>query len=165
MMQQNRLCGDRDKTINHLISECRKLTQKKYKTRRNWMSKVIHLELRKKFKFDQLMHNPASVRENETHKHLCYFEIQTGHLILARRPDLVIINQKNRPCRTVNFAVPADHSVTLKENKKKDKYMDFGGEWKKLLPMKITIIQTVSGALSAVTEGLVQGLEELEKRG
>ena len=28
-----RLCGDRDETINHIISECSKLTQKEYKTR------------------------------------------------------------------------------------------------------------------------------------
>ena len=34
--QQNsrwRLCGDRDETINHIISECSKLSQKEYKTR------------------------------------------------------------------------------------------------------------------------------------
>ena len=36
MTQQNskyRLCSDRDKTINHIISECSKLSQE-YKTRR-----------------------------------------------------------------------------------------------------------------------------------
>ena len=27
------LCGDRDETINHIISECSKLAQKEYKTR------------------------------------------------------------------------------------------------------------------------------------
>ena len=34
--QQNskcRLCGDRDETINHIISECSQLAQKEYKTR------------------------------------------------------------------------------------------------------------------------------------
>ena len=28
-----RLCGDRDETINHIISECSKLAQKEYKAR------------------------------------------------------------------------------------------------------------------------------------
>ena len=37
-----RLCGDRDATINHIISECRKLAQKEYKTRHDWVGKVIH---------------------------------------------------------------------------------------------------------------------------
>ena len=38
------------------------------------------------------MHNPASVIENDTHKLLWDFDIQTDHLISARRPDLIIIN-------------------------------------------------------------------------
>ena len=48
------------------------------------------------------MHNPEFVLENETHKPLWDFEIQTDHLISARRQDLVIVNnnhnkQKRKP--------------------------------------------------------------------
>ena len=53
--QQNskcRLCGDRDETINHIISECSKLTLKEYKARHDWVSKLIHWEMCKKFRFD-----------------------------------------------------------------------------------------------------------------
>ena len=45
--QQNRkcsLCGDRDETINHIISECSKLAQMEYKTWHDWVFKVIHWE-------------------------------------------------------------------------------------------------------------------------
>ena len=42
------------------------------------------------------MHNPALVQENDTHKLLCDFNIQTDHLIPARRPDLIIINKKKK---------------------------------------------------------------------
>ena len=38
------------------------------------------------------MHNPAPVLENDTYKLLWDFNIQTDHLIPARRPDLIIIN-------------------------------------------------------------------------
>ena len=100
-MQQHsrcRLCGDRDETINHIISECSKLAKKGYKTRHDCVGKVIHWELCKKLKFDHTnkwyMHNPESVLENETHNHLWDFEIQTDHQISSRRPDLIIINQK-----------------------------------------------------------------------
>ena len=41
------------------------------------------------------MHNPAPVLENDTHK-LWDFNIQTDHVIPARRPDLIIINKKKR---------------------------------------------------------------------
>ena len=40
------------------------------------------------------MHNPTSVLDNDTHKHLWDFDLQSDHLISARRPDLIIINQK-----------------------------------------------------------------------
>ena len=40
------------------------------------------------------MHKPESIIENEKQKILWAFEIQSHHLILARRPDLVLINKK-----------------------------------------------------------------------
>ena len=79
-----RLCGDRDETINH-ISECSKLALKEYKTRHDWVGKVIHWEMCKKFKFDHTnkwyMHNPVSIQENDIHKLLWNFDIQSDHLI------------------------------------------------------------------------------------
>ena len=76
------------------------------------------------------MHNPESFLENETHKLLKDFEIQTNRLILARRPELIIINKKERTCRIVDFAVQADHGVKFKESEKKDKYLDLARELK-----------------------------------
>ena len=102
-MQQNnkrRLRGDRDNAINHL-NEHSKYIQKKYKTRYDWVEKVIHWELCKKLKFDYTtkwyMHKPESVLENEMHKILWDFEIQTDHLIPGQRPELAIINEKREP--------------------------------------------------------------------
>ena len=137
--QQNsncRLCSDRDETINHIISECSKLAQKEYKTRHEWAGKMIHWEMCKKSKFDHTnkwyMHNPAPVLENDTHKLLWDFDIQTDHLISARRPDLIIINnKKKKTCKIVDFAVPVDHRIKLKECEKKDKYLDLARELKK----------------------------------
>ena len=56
IMQQNskcRLCGNRDKMINHIIIECGKLVQKEYEIRLGWVGKIIHGELCKKFRFIQ----------------------------------------------------------------------------------------------------------------
>ena len=123
--QQNskcRLCDDRDETINHIISECSKLAQKEYKERHDWVGKVIHCEMCRKFQFEHTnkwyMHNPAPVLENDTHKLLWDFNIQTDHLIPARRPDLIIII-KNENLKIVDFAVPADHRINLKESEKR----------------------------------------------
>ena len=57
------------------------------------------------------MHNPTPVLKNDTHKFLWDFNIQTDHLIPARRPDLIIIINKKRMCKIVDFAIPADHRI------------------------------------------------------
>ena len=98
------------------------------------------------------MHNPESVQENEMHKLLWDFEIQTNHLISARRPDLVIINNNKNKKKE-------------KESKKKDKYRDLARELKKLWSMKLMVISVVIGALCTVIKGLVKGLEDLKIRG
>ena len=78
------------------------------------------------------MQNPEYFLEKETHKLFWDFEIQTDHLISARRPNLVIINKKKRTCWIVDFALPADNKVKLKENEKKDNYVDHSRELKKI---------------------------------
>ena len=55
-------------------------------------------------------------------------------------------------CRIVDFAVPADHRVKLKESEKRDKYLDLARELKKLWNMKVTI-PIVNGTLHTVTKG------------
>ena len=174
--QQNskcKLCGDRDETINHVMRECSKLARKEYKTRRSCYGKVIHLELSKKLKFDHTnkwyIHNSESVLENEMHKLLWDFEIQTDPLISARRPDLLIVKRKKRKkkkkrtCRTVDLAIATDQ---LKEFEKRDKYLDLAWELKqKIYNMKLMVILILIGALRTIPKGLVKELEDLEIRG
>ena len=97
------------------------------------------------------MHNPAPVLEN--------------HLISVRRPDLIIINKNQKIYKIVDFAVPADHRIKLKECERRDKYLDLARELKKLWNMKMTIIPIVIGAFGTVTKGLLKGLEDLEVGG
>ena len=102
------------------------------------------------------MHNPAPVLENDSHKLLWDFNIQTDHLIPARRLDLIIINKKRESAKL------ADYGINLKESEKKDKYLDLAREIKKLWNMKVTIVPIVVGALGTVNEGLLKGLEDME---
>ena len=55
------------------------------------------------------------------------------HLVSARRPDLIIINKKKRTYKIVDFAVPADHRIKLKECEEKDKNLDLARELKKTM--------------------------------
>ena len=82
---------------------------------------------------------------------------------MARRPEIIIINKKKKKiCKIVDFTVPADHRIKLKECEKRDKYLDLAKELKKLWNMKVTIIPIVIGAFGTVTKGLLKGLENLE---
>ena len=91
--------------------------------------------------------------------------MHTAHLISAKRPELIIINKKERTCKIVEFAVPADHRIKLKEWEKKDKYLDLTRELKKLWNIQVTIIPIVIGPFGTVTKGLQKGLEDLEVGG
>ena len=85
------------------------------------------------FKFDHTnkcyMHNLESILENET-KILWDFELQTDHRISARRPrpsdsqkkkkKKKKKKEKKRTCRIMDFAVPVDHKVKVKESEKRD---------------------------------------------
>ena len=49
----------------------------------------------------------------------------------TRRPNLEMVNKKQRTCRIGEIAIPADHRVKLKEGEKRDKYLDLARELKK----------------------------------
>ena len=109
------------------------------------------------------MHKPATVLENDTHILLGDYDTHTDHLISARRPNLIIINdKKKRICKIVNFAVPFDPRINLKESEKKDKYLDLARELKKLWDTKVTIVPIVIGAFGTTTKGLFKGLKDIE---
>ena len=93
------------------------------------------------------MQRAESTLENKTRKILWIFEIETDLQISAKRPDLVIVNKKKKKKRTsriVNFALPADHRVKLKESEKKHKYQDLAWELKQIWKMKMSIISIVT---------------------
>ena len=109
------------------------------------------------------MHNPAPVLEN------WHTQTPMGLWYTNGSPNL---GQKTRPynnqqkkkniSKIVDFAVPADHRIKLKECEKRDKYLDLARELKKLWNMKVTIIPIVIGAFGTVIKGLLKGLEDLE---
>ena len=75
------------------------------------------------------MHNPEFVLENETHKIPWYFEIETDHLIPARRPNQGITNKKKENLPNSRLSHPG--KVKIKENENRDKYLNLARELKK----------------------------------
>ena len=73
-------------------------------------------------------------------------------------------SQQKRTYRIVNFAVPANHIVKIKEHEKRDRYLDLSREQKnptKLYKMEVTGIPMVIGALGTIPKVLVKEREDL----
>ena len=111
-------------TINYIICECSKLAQKVHKTRHDLIGKEIHRQLCKNFNHTNkwYMHSPESILENETQKFLLDFEIQTDHLISARRADIVIVNIKNENLLIGGLCAPGRLQNKIKR-KRKEKWI------------------------------------------
>ena len=77
-------------------------------------------------------------------------KVEEAILLIRRCCDS---QQKKRTCRIVDFAVPADHWVKLKESEKKEEYLHLARELKKLRNMNETVIPIVVGALGTVIKG------------
>ena len=77
--------------------------------------------------------------------------------------------QKKITCKIVDFVVPADHRVKLKESEKKDKYLDLTTELKNTGEHESDIYTNCNwcSLLGTVTKGLIKGLKDLKmgKRG
>ena len=159
-----RLCKKADESIDHVVSGCSKLARKEYKRRLDNLCKVVHWKLARKCNFEAgykwYEHEPESVLENEDYKILWDFNIQTDHVIKARRPDLVVADKKRRTCKIIDFAVPRDSRIVEKETEKIEKYQDLRRELQKICNAKVKIIPLAVGSLGAIPKQFGNRLKE-----
>ena len=122
-------------SADHDVSGCSKLAKKEYKRRHNNLGRLVHWKLVRKCNFESgdkwHKHEPESVLENEDYKILCDFSIHTDHVIETRRLDLVVADKK-RTCKIIDFAVSGDSRVEEKEEEKIQKYHDLRRELQKI---------------------------------
>ena len=161
-----RMCRKVDESINHIVSECPKLAQKEYKRRHDWVGKKIHWEVCKEEGFivneKWYEHLPEPVLQNEGCKILWDFiTIQTDHVIEARRPDMIVVEKRNKCCKIIDFAITYDSRIEEKEVEKVVKYKDLARELRKLWKMKTMVIPIVIGTFGTVPKDLKRRLENI----
>ena len=114
-----RVCGEKDESITHLIAECKKLAQKEYKQRHDNIASIVNLELCEKFglvgEVKWYNHKPARVGESDRVKILWDFNIQTGHGIQHRRPNIVALYKPEKKYHLIDITAPGDKRIELKE--------------------------------------------------
>ena len=87
------------------------------------------------------------------------FSIQTDHVTEARRPDLVVVDKKERNCKIIDFAVPGDSRIEEKD--KIEKYQDLGRELQKIWNIKVKIIPFVVGSLGSIPKQFGNRLKQI----
>ena len=106
-------------------------------------------------------HQPDTVTENDRCKLLWDFDVQTDHVIQARRPDVIVIDKEKKECKIIDFAMPHDSRVNAKEVEKIEKYQDLAREVQKLWNMRTKVIPIIIGALGTTPKKLSKRLEDL----
>ena len=74
------------------------------------------------------------------------FCIQTDHVIEARKPDLFVVDKKERSCKIIDFVIPGDSRIEEKEKDKIEKHQELGREFQKIWNVKVKIIPLVVGS-------------------
>ena len=163
-----RMCGMEDETVAHVVSECPKLAQKEYKNlRHDNVAKVIHWKLCEKWGFEKAekwyMHQPERVLESEDCKILWDFPLQTDKQLEHNRPDITVVEKKDKICKLIDPSCPFDTRIEKKEEEKCTNYSDLKYEIARIWKMKkVDVIPVVIGALGTVTKNFDKWLERLE---
>ena len=76
------------------------------------------------------MHKLESVQENETHKILWNFEIQTDHLISVRKSGLIFTKKKKKKEFVILLILRFQRPQIESKRKWKDKHLDLARELK-----------------------------------
>ena len=116
--------------------------------------------------YEQMVYAQTWIRPEEwdTLSFLGFWD--TNRFNFSQRTQRCDCQQKMGTCQIVDFAVPADHGVKLKERRKRDKYLDLARELKKKLSnMTMTVIPIVIGVLGTIPKGLKTEIEDMKIRG
>ena len=150
------MCGNKNETVSHIVSECSMLVQREYKRRHDNVARYVRWCLYEKYRLDRTNkwydHNPEGVVENVDCKILWDAMIQCKKKIEARKPDIVLVDKKNKEVKIIDVAIPGDVRVCEKELEKTDKYKPLKDEIARLWKMRmVTVIPIVAGTLRVIT--------------
>ena len=162
-----RLCKDKNETVDHILSCCKKLCQSEYKRRHDQVAAAIHWSMCRKYHIEcndkWYEHRAEKVTETDEVKILWDFHVQSDHMIEHCRPDILLVNKKTNSAKIVDIAVPGDTRIKTKEEDKILTYQDLKREIKKLWNLRsVKVVPIVVGALGAVTTDFQKHLDEVD---
>jgi hypothetical protein len=151
-----RACLNAPETIHHIISGCPVLAPTKYLQRHDNLCKYIHIQLTKKYNIETndpkwYEYDPEPHLENEDVKILWNFPVQTDRTVHHNKPDILIIEKKERKAFIIDIAVPNDANIMRKRLEKIRNYNDLAFEIKELWNLtEVKIIPIRIGATGII---------------
>ena len=126
--------------VDHIVSGCPELSKTEYiQTQQG--SCICTLENMSTIQVLDMWyeHEPATVTENKEAMILWDMQIHTDREIATNKPDIVIKDHKNKPCKLIDMAVPSSRNISLKTTEKLSKYKDLEIETTRTWGMKTEI--------------------------
>ena len=105
---------------------------------------------------------PKALLENPKVKLLWDFSIQCDENIIARRPDLILVDKEKKHCLFIDIAAPRDDKVAEKEDEKENKHQPLKFEIMRIWEInKVEVIPIVVGALGVLTKRMQKWIPKI----
>ena len=105
------MCDERGETVQHIICECKKLAQHKYKRRQDTVGKLVQ-KLYEKHNLERkgkwYKHCPEVVKEGDDVKLIWDINIQCDNVMEARKPNLILVDKKVKSYVIISVSIPGD---------------------------------------------------------
>ncbi|KXJ19770.1 hypothetical protein AC249_AIPGENE21527 [Exaiptasia diaphana] len=132
-----RVCGKEVESVGHLASGCSGLAQKEYRRRHDRMGLRVYWELCRKY------------------------GVKCADVWYKEVPDEVRVSEDGQEWTFVDFSVPWDKNVVLKEDEKVAKYAPLAKEIRKMHRVSTKVVPLVVGCLGVVSSRFVGYLKVL----
>jgi len=162
-----RVCFKEVESVAHLASGCGGLAQREYRRRHDRMGLRVYWELCRKYgvKCSEKWYDesPDEIRVSADKKVSIWWDrsVETTRKMEHNRPDVTVVDHASKVWTFVDFSVPWDKNVRVKEDEKVTKYSPLAQEVRKLHRVATKIIPVVVGSLGIVSDRLARYLEYL----
>lgn len=103
-----------------------------------------------------------AVVENEGCRIYWNFSFSTIRHLQANKPDVVLLDKRNKAMYIIEFSAPADPNISVKEEEKRTKYRPLQFDLKQLFPgHSVIIIVLIIGALGGIRPTLLDNLKKI----
>ncbi|KAK9754505.1 hypothetical protein QE152_g1261 [Popillia japonica] len=154
-----RKCGEKEETLSHLLSSCPKSPAP------NMRKRNTSTDMTQRLDFATTPYVPESIESvvtNRNCKIYWNFSFATTSQIQANKPDVVLLDVREKLMFVVEFSAPLDENLLKKEAEKKEKYSDLMDSLRTSYPeYKIKLIVLVVGALGAISENFNNNLKKI----